>query len=47
MNTLLAFLRDYGWMVGPPLALLAVIAWVYRPSARARYRRDGEIPFDK
>jgi len=46
MNALFDFLQHYGWFIGPPLAVLIVIAWVYRPSARARYRRDGGIPFD-
>lgn len=47
MHAVLGFLHDYGWLIGPPLALLIVVAWVYRPSARARYRRDSRIPFDR
>ena len=46
MTTLLHFLHDAGWFIGPPLALLVVIAWVYRPSAHARWRRDSRLPFD-
>ncbi|MEW6414325.1 MAG: hypothetical protein AB1482_03635 [Pseudomonadota bacterium] len=45
MDTFIAFIRDYGWFVGPPLLLLAIAAWVFRPSARASYRKDGDIPF--
>lgn len=47
MDTLMAFIRDYGWFIGPPLLLLAIAAWIYRPSARARYHKDGDIPFEE
>jgi cbb3-type cytochrome oxidase subunit 3 len=47
MQTILAFLKDYGWFIGLPLAFLVLLAWVYRPGARRRYQRDGAIPFDK
>jgi cbb3-type cytochrome oxidase subunit 3 len=46
MQTFMTFLSEYGWFVGLPLVLLAVIAWVYRPGARRRYQGDSEIPFD-
>lgn len=29
------------------LAFLAIVAWVYRPSARKRYEANGNIPFAK
>lgn len=46
MDGLIAFLQQNVWFIGPPLLLLAVVGWVFRPSARARYRRDSRIPFD-
>ncbi|MFN3750641.1 MAG: hypothetical protein ACK4SR_04670 [Thiobacillus sp.] len=46
MDTLILFLRDYGWFIGPPLLIILVAARVFHPSVRARYRKDGEIPFD-
>lgn len=46
MTALTHFLQQYGWFIGPPLALLIVIARVYRPAARARWRRDSRLPFD-
>lgn len=47
MDTFITFLRDYGWFIGPPLVVILVAAWVFRPSARARYRKDGNIPFEE
>lgn len=29
-----------------PLLFVAVVLWVYRPSAKKRYKADGMIPFD-
>ena len=29
------------------LAFIAIVVWVYRPSARRRYEADGNIPFDQ
>ena len=45
MNQLVSMLAEYGLYLGIPLALLAVVAWVYRPSAKKRYQADGNIPF--
>jgi hypothetical protein len=36
-----------GFFVGVPLALVAIVVWVYRPSAKRRYQADGAIPFDE
>ncbi len=47
MDTLIAFVRDYGWFVGAPILFVAIVAWVFRPSARTRYRKDGDIPFEQ
>jgi cbb3-type cytochrome oxidase subunit 3 len=38
---------DYGFYVGIPLALLAIVIWTYRPGAKRRYEADGDIPFDE
>jgi cbb3-type cytochrome oxidase subunit 3 len=45
MNQLVNILAQYGLYLGIPLALLAIVAWVYRPSAKKRYQADGNIPF--
>ena len=46
MATFWPFLQQYGWFIGVPLLFLIVVAYVFRPSARKRYQRDGEIPFE-
>lgn len=45
MDSLLHIISEYGLFLGIPLAFLAVVAWIYRPSARRRYEDDGRIPF--
>lgn len=40
-------LARYGWFFAIPVAFLGVVAWVYRPGASGRYRKDGQIPLDK
>ena len=39
----------YAWAVyfAAPSILIAVIAWVYRPSARSKYNKAKRIPFDE
>lgn len=32
------------WVI--PLIFVSVVVWVYRPSAKKRYKEDGRIPFD-
>lgn len=46
MQTIMKFLSEYGWLISVPLVFVALVAWVYRPSARRRYQQDGAIPFD-
>jgi cbb3-type cytochrome oxidase subunit 3 len=29
-----------------PLLFLVVVAWIYRPTAKKRYKADGSIPFE-
>lgn len=45
MNQLVNMLAEYGLYLGIPLVFLAVVAWIYRSSARKRYEDDGEMPF--
>lgn len=45
MNQLANLLMEYWLFLGIPLAFLAVVAWIYRPSAKKRYQADGNIPF--
>ncbi len=45
MNQLVNMLAEYGLYLGIPLVFLVVVAWIYRPSAKKRYRADGNIPF--
>ena len=47
MKAVTQWLQQYSTYVGIPLLLLAVVAWIYRPSARRRYEEDGHIPFDE
>jgi cbb3-type cytochrome oxidase subunit 3 len=45
MNPLVNSVVEYGLYLLIPLAFLAVVAWIYRPSAKKRYQADGNIPF--
>jgi cbb3-type cytochrome oxidase subunit 3 len=47
MTHLFDFLSSYGWFFGIPIAFLAVVAWIYRPGAKRRYRDDARIPFKR
>jgi cbb3-type cytochrome oxidase subunit 3 len=46
MNTFVAWLIQYWFYVGAVLTFVAIIAWVYRPSAKGRYKVDRSIPFE-
>lgn len=39
-------LAEYWLYMVVPLIFVAIVIWVYRPSAKRRYKADGEIPFD-
>ncbi len=45
MDQLVEFFTQYGLFLGIPLIFLAIVFWVYRPSARKRYEADGNLPF--
>ena len=45
MTQIFSLLMEYGYYVGILLALVAVVVWIYRPSAKKRYEADGNIPF--
>ena len=41
----------YGWISGllffaVPLVFIAIVLYVYRPSARKKYRKAKRLPFD-
>jgi cbb3-type cytochrome oxidase subunit 3 len=46
MNQILNLPVAYLLFLGIPLVFVALIAWVYRPTAKKRYLADGDIPFD-
>lgn len=35
------------WMTGIPVLFLAIVACVFLPDARQKYRRDANIPFEE
>jgi cbb3-type cytochrome oxidase subunit 3 len=37
---------EYWLYLGIPLVFLAIVACVYRPTAKRRYQADGNIPFE-
>lgn len=47
MTQVANLLTQYGFYVVLPLALLTIVIWIYRPSAKKRYEADGNIPFDE
>jgi len=45
MDPFVDMLTEYGLYIAMPVAFLAVVLWIYRPSAKKRYKADGNIPF--
>jgi len=45
MPPFLKMLSEYYIYLGIPLVFVAVVLWVYRPSAKRRYEADAKIPF--
>lgn len=45
MNEVVGLVAEYWLYWGVPLVFLAIVAWIYRPSAKKRYKADGNIPF--
>jgi cbb3-type cytochrome oxidase subunit 3 len=45
MDQFVSLLAQYGLYLGIPLVFLAVVAWIYRPSAKDRYQANGNILF--
>jgi cbb3-type cytochrome oxidase subunit 3 len=40
------WLYQHGWwLFGIPAVFLLIVLWVFRPGAKKRYQKDGEIPF--
>jgi cbb3-type cytochrome oxidase subunit 3 len=46
MNQIANLLSEYWLFLGVPLVFLAIVAWIFRPTASRRYQADGKIPFD-
>jgi cbb3-type cytochrome oxidase subunit 3 len=45
MDPFVSFLAEYGFFLGMPLLFIAIVIWVFRPSAKKRYQADGNLPF--
>lgn len=45
MDQFINFIAEYGLFLGIPLVFVAVVIWIYRPSAKKRYLADGNLPF--
>jgi cbb3-type cytochrome oxidase subunit 3 len=45
MDQLIDLFAKYGIFLGIPLIFLAIVVWIYRPSAKKRYEADGNLPF--
>jgi cbb3-type cytochrome oxidase subunit 3 len=45
MSRFIDLMSTYGLFLGIPILFLLIIFWVYRPSARRRYREDASLPF--
>ena len=39
-------LAEYWLYMVVPLIFVAIVIWIYRPSAKRRYKADGDIPFE-
>jgi cbb3-type cytochrome oxidase subunit 3 len=46
MDQIVNMLTEYWPYFGVPVVFLAVVAWIYRPGAKRRYKADGSIPFE-
>jgi len=47
MNQMSIMLAEYWAYFCVPLIFLGVAVWVFRPTGKAGYRADGEIPFEE
>jgi cbb3-type cytochrome oxidase subunit 3 len=45
MNEVFNVVAEYWLYWSVPLIFLTIVAWIYRPSAKKRYKADGNIPF--
>jgi cbb3-type cytochrome oxidase subunit 3 len=46
MNEVVNIVADYWLYWCVPLVFLVIVAWIYRPGAKRRYKDDGNIPFE-
>jgi cbb3-type cytochrome oxidase subunit 3 len=47
MSQLAGFVSEYGLYGASLIAFVAIVVWIFRPSAKKRYQADGRIPFDE
>lgn len=47
MNVIASLLAEYWTYFCFPLIFVAIVVWVYRPTGKAAYRADGDIPFEE
>jgi hypothetical protein len=47
MNQLVGLVSEYGLYGASLLAFVAIVVWIFRPSAKKRYQADGSIPFNE
>jgi cytochrome c-type biogenesis protein CcmH/NrfF len=46
MNEVISVIAENWIYWGVPVVFLVIVAWIYRPGARRRYKSDGSIPFE-
>ena len=47
MSQLADLVTEYGLYAASLVAFIAIMAWVFRPSAKQRYQANGRIPFNE
>lgn len=47
MSQLAGLVSEYGVYGASLLAFVAIVVWIFRPSAKRRYQADGSIPFNE
>jgi len=47
MNQISILLAEYWVYFCVPLIFLGVVVWVFRPTGKASFQADGEIPFEE
>jgi hypothetical protein len=47
MSELADLVSEYGLYGASLVAFVAIVVWIFRPSAKQRYQADGRIPFNE